>query len=295
MSKSQGWKLPILGVLGILFAMSAVFRTPSTPEKTYITLPPTAPFEQNIAGIGVIEPKSEAVAISSELPGVVREVMVQVGNEVKAGDPLFALDQRDIDAEIAYLTAVLESSKVQLANSEARFDIVSNLEETRAVSKDDYNSRKYGKELAATQLAEIEARLNQAKVTKERLTVRAPIDGQVLELNIRPGEFAAAANVTPPLVTIGDVNTLHVKVEIDEDVASLVRPEMQAKAFSRSNPNEALNLTFVRFKPYIRAKENLAVSGQKVDTRVLQVIYALPRASFPLFVGQQMDVFIERK
>lgn len=49
----------------------------------------------------------------------------------------------------------------------------------------------------------------------------------------------------------------------------------------------------MRFEPYVRAKQNLAVAGQRVDTRVLQIIYALPEAASDRFVGQQMDVFVD--
>ncbi|HEX9593051.1 MAG TPA: hypothetical protein VGB12_06860 [bacterium] len=53
-------------------------------------------------------------------------------------------------------------------------------------------------------------------------------------------------------------------------------------------------LTFVRFEPFVLPKRSLTGDGtERVDTRVLQVIYRVEDDSLPLFVGQQMDVFIE--
>jgi hypothetical protein len=50
----------------------------------------------------------------------------------------------------------------------------------------------------------------------------------------------------------------------------------------------------VRFEPYVVPKRSLTGdSTERVDTRVLQIIYALDPAALPVFVGQLMDVFIE--
>jgi len=56
-----------------------------------------------------------------------------------------------------------------------------------------------------------------------------------------------------------------------------------------------LSLTFDRIEPYIVPKRSLTGDNrERVDTRVLQVIYRFERPSFPLYVGQQVDVYIER-
>src|SRR5690606_35491497 len=132
----------------------------------------------------------------------------------------------------------------------AQFEIVSNLTDMRAVSKDNYNNRKYGKELAAAKLAETEAQLHKAMVTKEILTIKSPIDVQILSINIRPGESAqAATNLDPPLMRIRNTSTLHVRVEIDEASGSLIRPEAPAKAFLRNHSDDPIDLTYIRSEP----------------------------------------------
>jgi putative heme iron utilization protein len=50
----------------------------------------------------------------------------------------------------------------------------------------------------------------------------------------------------------------------------------------------------VRIEPHVQPKGNLAVAGQRVDTRVLQVLYALPKGLTRVFTGQQLDVFVNR-
>jgi HlyD family secretion protein len=290
--KIQGWKLPLLGLFGLSFALISVLGRAETPPKEPVTIPPAAPYENSIAGIGIVEPRSELIAIGTELPGIVRAVHVKVGEKVKKGAALFSLDQRDIDAQIATLEASLSSAKIQAEDAALQFKLVNDVIDKRSVSKDDYNRRKYAAQLSKTRIAEIEAQLNQAQTTKDRLTVIAPIDGTILDINIRSGEFATSGVVSEPLIRMGDLSELYVRVEFDEENAALLSKDAPAEAYARGVTAKTNPLKFVRFEPYVTPKQNLAVAGQRVDTRVLQVIYALPQG-VDLFTGQQMDVFVK--
>ena len=64
----------------------------------------------------------------------------------------------------------------------------------------------------------------------------------------------------------------------------------------RGNADLKAPLQFVRFEPFVVPKRSLTGdSTERVDTRVLQVIYRVERDDVPLFVGQQLDVFIDAK
>jgi hypothetical protein len=83
-------------------------------------------------------------------------------------------------------------------------------------------------------------------------------------------------------------------VDVDENDASRVRPAASATAYLRGNRQVNTPLKFVRFEPYVVPKKSLTGdTTERVDTRVLQVIYSFDRNNLPIFVGQQMDVFIE--
>lgn len=291
--KTKGWKLPAIAIVGVLFALTSVLSRKESTAREPLVNPPQAEFAKSVAGIGIVEPKSELIAIGVELPGVIRHVHVKVGDNVKAGDPLFSIDQRDIDAQIKILQTTLDSAKVQADDADAQFAIVTAIDDKRAVARDDYNRRKFAKALALVRVDGIKAELEQANTTKERLTIKAPIDGRILEVDVRPGEYAQAGARAQPLIRMGDVSRLHVRVEIDEQNAQSITPASPAKGFTRGNTQRGIDLSFVRFEPYVRPKQNLAVAGQRVDTRVMQVIYALPEGEKDFFVGQQMDVFVD--
>jgi hypothetical protein len=95
-------------------------------------------------------------------------------------------------------------------------------------------------------------------------------------------------------MTMGTVNPLHVRVDIDETDSWRVRLDSPAVARIRGNPEMSVPLSFVRFEPYVLPKKSLSGdTSERVDTRVLQVIYAFAPKEFPAFVGQQVDVFIK--
>ena len=95
---------------------------------------------------------------------------------------------------------------------------------------------------------------------------------------------------------MGNVDTLVVRVDIDENDAWRIDPAADAVAFVRGNRDLKTNLKFVRVEPYIVPKRSLTgESTERVDTRVLQVLYSFNRDALPVYVGQQMDVFIAAK
>ncbi len=288
----SGFKLPLLAIFALSFAIFRVMSHKPEPPQEAVVAPPSAAFEQSIAGIGIVEPRTESISVASDLPGIIRQVYVKVGEHVSKGDALFALDTREVDAQILTLKASLKSADLQAQESQAQWAMVLALKDPHAISKDERLKRQYAAELGRSSVQVLKAQLNQALTTRERLIVRAPISGQILALNARPGEFSQGGN-GDPLIRLGDTDVLHVRVEIDEQNAFRVHKGAPASGSPRGNTDLKLPLKFVRFEPYVRTKVNLSAGGQRVDTRVLQVIYALESSSQALFVGQQLDVFIE--
>jgi len=85
-----------------------------------------------------------------------------------------------------------------------------------------------------------------------------------------------------------------VRVDVDESEAWRVREGAHAIGHVRGNADLKTPLQFVRFEPFVVPKQSLTGdSTERVDTRVLQVIYRVEREDVRLFVGQQLDVFID--
>jgi HlyD family secretion protein len=128
----------------------------------------------------------------------------------------------------------------------------------------------------------------------DRLTIKAPSDGTILQVKIREGEYALAGVLQTPLMVLGATERLVVRVDVDENDAWRFKEGADAVAFVRGNRDLATPVKFVRVEPFVVPKKSLTgESTERVDTRVLQVLYRFERSALPVYVGQQMDVFIE--
>ena len=138
-----------------------------------------------------------------------------------------------------------------------------------------------------------EAQVASIKINLDRLTVRSPMDGQILQLNVRLGQFAAMT-WKEPMIVLGDVQHLHIRVDVDENDLPWFRKGAEAVATPRGRNEPRMPLKFVYVEPYVVPKQSLTGSNsERVDTRVLQVVYALPDdRPVDLYVGQQMDVYL---
>lgn len=148
--------------------------------------------------------------------------------------------------------------------------------------------------IAESQVSQAQAAIDSLKIEIARRTVKSPIDAKILQKNVLEGEFAAAGALATPLMLIGGVTPLHVRVDVDEYEAWRVKPSGAAVAFARGNKDISASLTFVRVEPYIVPKRSLTgAAAERVDTRVLQVMFSFDPKGLPLYVGQQVDVYIE--
>jgi len=152
---------------------------------------------------------------------------------------------------------------------------------------------KYDLEVAQRAVEQMQAQIDQVTTDLDRLVVRALVDGEVLQVNVRPGEFVGTT-AGQAFIMLGNVTQLHIRASIDEHDIPRFREGAPAEALLRGRPEEKYALRFVRVEPFVVPKKSLTGENtERVDTRVLQVIYAVEKAPKQLYVGQQVDVFID--
>ncbi len=287
--------VPILALFGFISAIRAVSAGNQQPPIAMpIAAPPKAPFTDFVAGSGLVEASSENISIATQLSGVVSAIPVTVGQQVTAGDPLFSIDSRSQSARLLTAEAEVQVAKAQLSDARSLLELIRKVKDMRAVSEELLVQRRSKVETATAELARAEAAAEQERVELERLTVRAPIAGTVLQLRTRVGEFAAATRTSgDALMVLGATIPLHVRVDIDENDAWRMKEGSDAVGFLRGNAAIRVDLEFVRFEPYIVPKRSLTgESTERVDTRVFQTIYRIIGANHPIFVGQLLDVYV---
>ena len=287
--------IPALAGAGIIIAILYVMMAAKPdPIAKPIALPANTTFAAYISGAGIIEANTENIAIGTEIPGIVSEIAVKVGSGVKKGDILFAIDDRDAKAQLALAVAGLKEAQAALADVQDQLRMVESVKDKRAMSVDEINRKRF---LVAESMAKVEtakASIFAAQTTIDRLHVLAPSDGEVMKLNIRMGEYAPSGVLTHPLITFGNLDPMHIRIDIDENDAWRFKAGAKGTASLRGNRDIHTPITFVNIEPYATPKQSLTGdSTERVDTRVLQVIYAYDRANMNAYAGQQVDVYIK--
>jgi multidrug resistance efflux pump len=349
----KGYGKFLLPVLAAGMAVVAVLHVVRASQTLPPAPPPVEPahsaFGRTVAAAGIVEAWTENISVGTPLPGIVLEVYVpveNVGRTVKKGDPLFLVDNRQLQATLKYNEANLRAARAQLAKLEAQprpeevppseakvqvseanlllqqdlADRARRLRPSGAMAQEDVNQRtlagavarqqlaqaraedsllkagawRFDKDIARAAVALAEAQVQQTRTDLDRVLVRAPRDGTILQVNVREGEYVG----TPPgqaLMVLGAVNDkVHLRADVDEhDIPRFVKGAA-ARASPRGHPEVAYPLRYERIEPFVVPKKSLTGDNtERVDTRVLQVIYALETRDRPVYVGQQMDVFID--
>ncbi|HSX13963.1 MAG TPA: biotin/lipoyl-binding protein [Chlamydiales bacterium] len=298
--------LPTLAVIGAILALVVVFWSQRTlPPAPILFPPPHSPYPHFIAGAGIIESSSQNISIGTPFNEIIDKIFVTEGNFVKKGDPILQLDLRAFEAKLKEAEASLQLAKVTQENLCKQFSFYERLKDRRAVSEEAYSNAQYACLQAKENVAVAEQTVLEAKVNIERSTIRAPIDGQILQVNSHVGEIApiipfisnqstwlTAANGT--LVLMGAVDPMQVRIDIDEDDAWRYSQGSRAMAFVRGNSTIRFPLKFLRVEPYVIPKSSFTgMTTERVDTRVLQVLYQFKRGDLPVYPGQILDIFIE--
>jgi multidrug efflux pump subunit AcrA (membrane-fusion protein) len=255
----------------------------------------------NLANAEAMLEKQNNAPRPEEVPPLaakVAEAEANLVDQTKQLDRLRRSGAAVSEDEVTRREAGVEMARAQLAKANADLAL------TKA------GTWKYDKELSVTAVKQAKASVEATRTELGRLTVAAPrmkwekftsaetladdtTEFKVLQVNVRPGEYVGTVQ-GQPLIVLGYVGRLHIRVDIDENDIGRFRPNLPGVAKPRGNPTQEFPIYFVRVEPYVIPKRSLTgANTERVDTRVLQVIYAIDTKGVPLFVGQQMDVFLD--
>ena len=231
----RSWAAPVLVLTAV--SMLLYLRNPAPAPPT----PPTIPVEsadivQVVQAAGVLQPKLK-VDVGAEVGGQVTRLYVQLGQQVKAGDPLVSLDPesarnavRQAEFALAQQQATVNRTHIELSAAQGEAERQRRLLAGDATTA----SEKEAAEIAAAKLdadyAGQKAALDQrnADVDEKRLKlthtrVLAPIDGEVVALSVQEGQTVSALQATPTLLTLAEMRTMTVKARVAEAEIGLVK------------------------------------------------------------------------
>lgn len=227
------------GLLAAVLAAAVWYFLLAGEDETvrYVTVPAAlGDLQVTVTATGTLEPTND-VDVSSELSGIVRTVLVDYNDAVKAGQVLAELDTVRLEAEVARARATLAASKARVKEAQASrgqarqdFDRYKQLVEKRTASQQKYEEAKAvferaeaALESAAADVAIAEADLRLRETDLSKASIRSPVDGVVLSRNVDPGQTVAATLQAPVLFTLAeDLATMELQVDVDEADVGLV-------------------------------------------------------------------------
>jgi len=233
---------------------------------------------------------------------------------------LMKLEDEPRPEEIPTAEAKVTEAAALLADARVQVRLIESVTDRRAVKEEDVERRRLNYQAAAARLeqakndlallkagawkpdvdvaradtAQAAAAVRQDEINISRLTVEAPVNGTILQNKVRLGQYAQCGPLAEPLMIFGGGKNLHLRTQVDENDACRVRDGARAVAHLRGDSQVIYPLEFVRFEPYVLPKASLTGdTTERVDTRVLEVIYRFKDPEARVFDGQQMDVYID--
>ena len=158
----------------------------------------------------------ERVEIRPRVSGYIAQVHFPEGREVKKGDVLFVIDPRPYEAELKRAKAQLAQARTQLSLAALEKTRAEKLAASRAISKEEYDSRVASSEQASANVNAAEAAVDAAALNVTFTRVEAPISGIVSRAEVTGGNLVNAGQTL--LTTVVSIDPIYVEFEGDEQV-----------------------------------------------------------------------------
>lgn len=211
---------------------------------------------------GDVEPVLE-VDIRSEIVAKIEEMPVEEGDQVKKGDLLCRLDDKQLladiesgEARIAQLKASITNAETDLEKCERDLTRQISLSESEATSdlelRDYKTMRDKGKamlEMRKQELAEAEAGLKRIRENLAKTIIRSPIDGVISKRVAKPGEVVITGTMNNPgttIMTISDMSRMQVRARVDEVDVPLVQSDQKARIYLQTDQNNPVPARVMR-------------------------------------------------
>lgn len=210
--------------------------------------------QQQAPEVGFITVESETVTLDRELPGrttahriaevrpqvsgVIKERLFEEGQEVKAGQPLYQIDDRTYRAAVATARAELARAQATLHSNELREKRFRQLLEKRSVSQQEYDEARAQLDENKAAVAAARASLQSAQINLDYATISAPIDGRIGRSNVTAGALVTA-NQAQAMATIRQLDPIFVDLTQSSNELRQLRQAMAAGELEQVSEDQA--------------------------------------------------------
>ena len=194
------------------------FERPPAPVTVVSAISQDVPFYLDEVGRCVAR---EVVSVQPEVSGRVMEIHFTDGADLKKGDALFTIDSRPFQAQLNAAEANLAQSRAALDLARIQFARVQDLVESRAIARQDYDTRKNAVDVGEAQVKQNQAAVESARLNLEYTSIRSPIDGRAAHRLVDVGNVVTANTST--LLSIERLDPIYADFTVTENDFSVVQ------------------------------------------------------------------------
>jgi HlyD family secretion protein len=240
----------------------------------------------SVAATGTIEPIT-VIDVKSQASGEVLQVPVELGDKVEKGALLVRINPRDVSNAYEQAEADLEVAQARRSIAERQLERTSALRESQVVTEEEYETSLLEAANAKATLTRAETNLELAQDRLNDVTVRAPINGTVVEKTAEEGQIITSAREMTGgtiLMRMADLNEVQVRTLVDETDIGSIQPGLEATIRVEAYPDQEFrgqvlkvepqavveqNVTLFAVLTHIRNDEDLLRPGMNADVEVL--------------------------
>ena len=180
-----------------------------------------ADFIPRLTALGTVTPL-QSVAVRTRVDGQITQVLFSEGQQVRAGQPLFRLDERAVRAQIAQNRAALASASATAAQAAADLKRTQALVSSGFVSKATIEQKQAIADTGAAGIGQNQAAITAAETSLSYLTIRAPVSGRTGEIGYKVGATVRAGD-TVPLVTVNQLSPITARFAVPPEQIQTLR------------------------------------------------------------------------
>ena len=162
------------------------------------------------------------VTITPQVSGQLTRICVTEGDQVKKGQVLFIIDQRDAQLELESAQANLQAALAQEASAKIEYESNKNLYDKKIVSKYTLDTAENSYNQAKASVAQYRAQVNRAKVNLGYCTITAPVTGSIGEITVRAGDQVSPSTY---LTTVSGNANMDAEFSLPETFLSMMLSE----------------------------------------------------------------------
>ena len=277
----------LLGLLALLILLSGCSEQAPSAQTAPLQAP--MPDQPAVASAkGRIDIEGGLIRLAARRDGIIARVLVEEGQHVEANQLLAALDTELAERQVAIVRSEAEEARIELSRAEVErkaaqreLDRLQKLAANESVARqeidtaaDRHSEASIATQAARAALATVLARIETARREIDERMILAPMAGQIVQRQARPGNGVSTLNVTPLFLFLPDAPRI-VRAELEEHYLPYIALEQEVSVILEADHQKHWPGRVIRIGKFVGQRTPSEDPNEKQDTRVVEIVVAI--------------------